>query len=1060
MQFIHAVHFTRGQMSRLLLCLFIMILINYGSIGYAEKQLIVLRFDFGTSESPVKPGWIRVTHETVYPNAEGKYAYGLNRTASSSFDRAGIFVPDWMKGAIKEKFPLDDMLRDGVFDKGDLTFRADVPDGEYWLVVSIGDEQATRRNMSVSVNGNTVAEKVTTQTSWGGYATTRTFRQRILATNGKVEIAFKNEGDGNSILGIELISFVPYPIQFEGEKWYSAQADENLQKGLSALSQGKWQDALAAFEAISDPLLQANAFLTLSDLLDVPEIIIQDVLGKTILLTDGILESAPPDSSDGILAAELNRISAGYLQARWFINLLSYEDSTRQTGLAFSRRLWMAEDLCQQITADDPLFDRACLNIGRIHYWFWREDGDSNEKRIADKYFSILKERQPSNRLVRMYTGENIPWSEEYSSAMEGMPEWAVKQREAMSRLLEVIRWWIDNRQLDNGEMGGGYGDDVEMLRQWHVFLGGADDETVKRGWLKLAHGIWYSGNIDTERGYAALESDVQHSAEDVSDSQPAMIGLDYGSPIWIYRCMKTMRTMRDFWTSINSLGHRHFKSASIGATSMNVKPNWGVDIPCNGRATRPGLWAGWYSRNPEIVKLFREWMDAWVEDAMREEEGKPKGVIPAAIAYETDKIGGYGKNWYEPEIYWDYFNWPGYTDKIYDHLLAVYDWTGDEKYLKPIEAAMELAMEANPVDNPQKGTREWAAKTLYESIAPVIEKYRVLTGRADYDDYLRENGSAYMRFLLTGDKSYIIRGCESAAASARFNFELKTSEVLFTDRISVTQEPMWGMLTGGVGKAYFYPCYFVTWHKTSSDFAALVTSADNRFLRVLVCNFSTKPREVGMDLWRLEPGVYELRAGPDKNNDDQMDGVTERRNLEIYERGQTVQLKLPSQSVQVIEIDKKGELKYSIPAFYDRPDLAVGEQDVFIGKTPAEVEGSGEIWGWKDMMRKEPETVKTAKETPITVVVHNLGKQSQNPIVVKLLYNRSGKWVEADQAVLTEFETSDELAPSKAVAELKWRPISSGDYNIIIQVEYQTPQMEITHRNNVLVKSVRAKFK
>lgn len=526
-------------------------------------RLVVLRFDCGTSDSPVKRGWIRIAHDTVYTRERG---YGWLRPASSSFDRTEVFIPGWLKASIVQKPQLDDVLRDGVFDKQDISFRVDVPDGQYWVVVSIGDEGATRRNMSVYANGIAIADNVTTQTSWGGYATTRTFRKRVKVSNGKLELTFRHNGDGNSVLGIEVISFVPYPIWFANGKWHCSSMDANLRRGLDAVNKRAWQRTRDSFERISEPLLRAVAFAVLADVLDVPEDEAHAMVKQAIKLAERLMHAVALDSHDGILAYELKRVCSNYLRARRFMRMLAYGHATKRTGFTFSRRLRMAEDWCQQITEYDPLFDRACLNIGRIHYWLWREGGNASEKRIADKWFAILKQRQPFNRLVRIYTGEQIPWGAEYITDVEGMPQWAVKQREAMGRLLEVIRWWIENRQLDNGEMGGGYGDDVEMLRQWHVFIGGADDAIVKRGWLKLAHGVWYSGTI--ERGYSRAASDVQHSAEPTADTQPAMVGLDYGNPVWVERCMETMKLMRDFWTGINARGHRHFKSAFIGATN------------------------------------------------------------------------------------------------------------------------------------------------------------------------------------------------------------------------------------------------------------------------------------------------------------------------------------------------------------------------------------------------------------------------------------------------------------------------------------------------------------
>lgn len=1021
------------------------VLVSIGSQGVTAKPQRLWRFDCGSPSSPVKQSWTQVTPETVYEPERG---YGWLRPAKASFDRNELFVPDWLKATVGKKFPLDEMLRDGVFDKDQLTFRVDVPDGEYWLVVSIGDEGATRRNMSVTANGVVIADKVTTQTSWGGYATSRTFRKRLQVTDGKLLITFTHQGDGNSVLGIEVVPFVPYPVRFTDGKWQATADDASLWQGLESLNKRDWQRARKMFEGIAHPLLRAVALTAFADMLDVPEESAHKALEQAKNLAEQTLHKFPLASREGILAHELHRTIGNYLQARRFMLMLAYERATRETGMTFSRRLQMAQDWLEQITEDDPLFDRAALNLGRIHFWLWREGGSAEEKALADKWFSTLKKRQPLAPLVRLYTGEQKAWGTEYLAGAKGMPEWSVKLHEAMGRLLTVLRWWIDNRQQDNGEMGGGYGDDVEMLRQWHVFIAGADDETVKRGWLKLAHGVWFGGTIDTERGYTSEASDVQHSAEPMADTHPAMVGLDYGNPIWVERCMATVKTMRDFWTGINTKGHRHFKSAFIGATEMNTDPPWGVDVPCNGRATRAGLWLGWYNRHPTVVQLFREWMDAWVDDTMREENGKPAGVVPAAIAFETDNIGGYGKNWHEPNLYWGYFNWPGYTDKIYDHLLAVYDWTGDEKYLKPIEAAMALAMEwkRSPASDPPRGSRMWAARALYHNMAATVEKYRVLTGRTHFDDYLREQGSPYMRFLLTGDKHALIAACESVVGGIRTNFELLTSEVLFTDRIAVTQQPMWEMMTGGVGTPYFYPCYAVTWRNTGTHFAALVTHSDARSLKVLAVNMEPQPKTVAMRLWRLEPSVYEVRVGADDNGDDVMDAITKRQRLELTERGQEVAIPLLSRKVQVIEVIKQGDFPSPIPAFHDRPDLAIGDQDVRIGETERQKRW---VPPW------EIATVPVGQEVPVTITVHNIGRHLGPTATVTLWEQRGGKWQQIRQANIPTLEAPNDLMPCRHEVTLPWRPNRGGKSLLRVTVEPLTPCHEITRRNNVIHRSV-----
>ena len=65
--------------------------------------------------------------------------------------------------------------------------------------------------------------------------------------------------------------------------------------------------------------------------------------------------------------------------------------------------------------------------------------------------------RFPKNRVARMYLGEPIPWPKVYERRADA-PDWANLQREGLEKLVDVIHWWIDERQLADGQFGGGVG--------------------------------------------------------------------------------------------------------------------------------------------------------------------------------------------------------------------------------------------------------------------------------------------------------------------------------------------------------------------------------------------------------------------------------------------------------------------------------------------------------------------------------------------------------------------------------------------------------------------------
>jgi len=44
---------------------------------------------------------------------------------------------------------------------------------------------------------------------------------------------------------------------------------------------------------------------------------------------------------------------------------------------------------------------------------------------------------------------------------------WASRQVEALGHAKYFVNWWIDNRQIENGEYGGGLSDDTDLTNMW-----------------------------------------------------------------------------------------------------------------------------------------------------------------------------------------------------------------------------------------------------------------------------------------------------------------------------------------------------------------------------------------------------------------------------------------------------------------------------------------------------------------------------------------------------------------------------------------------------------------
>ena len=89
---------------------------------------------------------------------------------------------------------------------------------------------------------------------------------------------------------------------------------------------------------------------------------------------------------------------------------------------------------------------------------------------MADIWLGEVLERFPNDRyalyyLKHEYDSESGIWTlPDFSEKTRGAPAWAAGVCEGFNLLIELSEWWIDNKQMPNGSIGGGWGDDVEFV--------------------------------------------------------------------------------------------------------------------------------------------------------------------------------------------------------------------------------------------------------------------------------------------------------------------------------------------------------------------------------------------------------------------------------------------------------------------------------------------------------------------------------------------------------------------------------------------------------------------
>jgi fibronectin type 3 domain-containing protein len=153
------------------------------------------KFDFGTSSSPVAPGYTKVTETTTY--SSGNFGW-TSATGLESRDRNTQSDP------LKRDFNMSSL------NAG--TFRVDIPNGYYAVTVTMGDQDYAHDMMVVKANGATVLASV--DSALGGF-TVNTFNVNV--TGGNLQLEFSDAGGSDGSWIINAITIVP--TTFSGDKF-------------------------------------------------------------------------------------------------------------------------------------------------------------------------------------------------------------------------------------------------------------------------------------------------------------------------------------------------------------------------------------------------------------------------------------------------------------------------------------------------------------------------------------------------------------------------------------------------------------------------------------------------------------------------------------------------------------------------------------------------------------------------------------------------------------------------------------------------------------------------
>lgn len=486
---------------------------------------------------------------------------------------------------------------------------------------------------------------------------------------------------------------------------------------------------------------------------------------------------------------------------------------------------------------------------------------------------SDLLKVNPQHWLGRAYkyaTTNNIEDRPEYEikESPKGIPAWAFLQTEYLRHVEKIIDFYIDKRQIGNGEFGGGLSDDDDFANLFVASaLMGIEPEKIKKS-LRLYIEGYYNQDRDPynaalkqpslplfTNGLATIRGDELHSFEEGIQAVGQLMMVDYGNPLYFNRGMEIAKRILEDITKIAPDGHRHFQSRYYSGTDISKEDPWQWSQNYSHLVLQSALMIARYNGNPALRNMIIEIADGLL--AHRDEEDN----MYTEINFTTGEVRGQtgvGRAW--------------------PVFMAAFEYTGDSTYLAII---------------PEKNRkfREFDKEAMVSFYSNQIKEKGVKM-------YIETEGSIWID-RVKRDNPLIQEHRLGGVALIRAND--------------------------------IYPRHYVSWniHKPANyeSMAFFVPYATSKNINIIAYNLEKIPVESSLAVWNIQPGTWRMVQGVDTDDDQQIDSKSEERTVYL-ERGSDLELTFTSRENTIVnmELIKPAETDY-----WERSDLAIGISDIKI---------------------------------------------------------------------------------------------------------------------------------
>ncbi len=520
-----------------------------------------------------------------------------------------------------------------------------------------------------------------------------------------------------------------------------------------------------------------------------------------------------------------------------------------------------------------------------------------------DADISDLLRVDPQNDLGRKYWHEKNmeqvrpPFT--LPQAPAGVPQWAFLQVEDLGYLKRLINWYIDNRQISNGEFGGGLSDDSDFTEWWPgLAMMGSTPDKIKVSLSKEMDAM-YAQHMFTN-GLATIQTDELHSYEDGINVLGESMMLDFGSPKQIERAMITAKRL-EWLTGVNEAGHRHVRSNYFNGVKMAEGGVWGWSKEASYMVFHPALSLVLFNGAPETRKMILELADGFLAHYKAGPDGKPSLRTEVNFKSDEDKPTGM-RPWF---ILW-----------------AAYRWTGDPKYVKPfVDAPMESLQLVNNDALDMLSMRKTETEPLITAA----------------NSSSRSNETVWqLAWQATGDTSYLNKVYASQIQTAHEREFINTKGSLWIDRIYFNNGELQRSRLGGVAlmRNYCYPGNAVSWRfeapANDQSVAILVPEATPGLVKIIAYNLDSVPVKAHMTGWEIDPGQWTMTQGTQQgigNAPPAADAPVKDVSTRTipFERSKDVEVTFAPRTTTVIEL----KLESKGTPYWSRPDLGIDPEDV-----------------------------------------------------------------------------------------------------------------------------------